>query len=79
MQIGMVGLGRMGANMARRMARKGVRVAAFDLSPIARSALEQEGGITPHAELISLVAALPAPRVVWVMLPAGFRRYQPRS
>ena len=71
MQIGMVGLGRMGANMARRMARKGVRVAAFDLSPIARSALEQEGGITPHAELISLVAALPAPRVVWVMLPAG--------
>jgi 6-phosphogluconate dehydrogenase len=71
MQIGMVGLGRMGANMARRMARKGVRVAAFDVSQKARSALEQEGGITPHAELTSLVAALPVPRVVWLMLPSG--------
>ena len=71
MQIGMVGLGRMGANMARRMARKSVHVAAYDLSPVARSALEQESGVTPHAELAALVAALPAPRVVWVMLPSG--------
>jgi len=71
MQIGMVGLGRMGANMARRMARKGVRVAAFDVSRKARSALEQESGITPHAELTSLAAALPVPRVVWLMLPSG--------
>ena len=71
MQIGMVGLGRMGANMARRMARKNVRVAAYDLSPVARSALEQESGVTPHAQLAALVAALPAPRVVWVMLPSG--------
>lgn len=71
MQIGMVGLGRMGANMARRLARKGVRVAAHDLSPVARSALEQESGVTPHAQLTALVAALPAPRVVWVMLPSG--------
>ena len=71
MQIGMVGLGRMGANMARRMARKGARVAAFDLSPTARGALEQERGVALHAELAALVAALPAPRVVWVMLPSG--------
>jgi 6-phosphogluconate dehydrogenase len=71
MQIGMVGLGRMGANMARRMARKGARVAAFDLSPEARGALGQEHGVTAHAELAALVAALPAPRVVWVMLPSG--------
>ena len=71
MQIGMVGLGRMGANMARRMARKGAQVAAFDLSPAARSALGQENGVTPHAQLAALVAALPAPRVVWVMLPSG--------
>ena len=71
MQIGMVGLGRMGANMARRMARKSVRVAAHDLSPVARSALAQESGVTPHAELTALVAALPTPRVVWVMLPSG--------
>jgi 6-phosphogluconate dehydrogenase len=71
MQIGMVGLGRMGANMARRMARKGAQVAAFDLSPVARGALGQENGVTPLAELAALVTALPAPRVVWVMLPSG--------
>jgi len=71
MQIGMVGLGRMGANMARRLARKGAQVAAFDLSPAARGALAEERGITPHAELAALVAALPMPRVVWVMLPSG--------
>lgn len=71
MQIGMVGLGRMGANMARRMARKGVQVAAFDSSPTARSAVEQESGVMPHADLAALVTALRAPRVVWVMLPSG--------
>jgi 6-phosphogluconate dehydrogenase len=71
MQIGMVGLGRMGANMVRRMARKGARVAAFDLSPAARDALAQEKNVTLHAELAALAAALRAPRVVWVMLPSG--------
>ena len=71
MKIGMVGLGRMGANMAQRMARNGVNVAAYDISPVARSAIGQDSGVTPHAELSALVAALPAPRVVWVMLPSG--------
>jgi 6-phosphogluconate dehydrogenase len=71
MQIGMVGLGRMGANMARRMARKGAQVAVFDLSPTARSGLAQESGIHPHADLNLLVAALKTPRVVWTMLPSG--------
>jgi len=71
MDIGIVGLGRMGANMARRLARKGVRVAAHDVSPVARSAVEHERGITAHPELKNVIAALPAPRVVWVMLPAG--------
>jgi len=71
MQIGMVGLGRMGANMARRMARNGAQVAAFDLSSAARGALAQEIRVTAYAELEALVAALPAPRVVWVMLPSG--------
>ena len=64
MKIGMVGLGRMGANMARRMA-------AFDLSPDARSALAKESGVTLYADLNAMVTALPAPRVVWVMLPSG--------
>jgi 6-phosphogluconate dehydrogenase len=71
MQIGMVGLGRMGANMARRMARKSVHVAAYDISPVARGALERELGVTAHADLSALVQALPVPRVVWVMLPSG--------
>ena len=71
MQIGMVGLGRMGANMARRLARKSVHVAAYDVSPVARGALERENGVAPYAELASLIAALPSPRVVWVMLPSG--------
>ncbi len=71
MRIGMVGLGRMGANMARRMARKDVQVAAFDLSPAARAAVARDEGIIAHEELAGLVAALPAPRVVWVMLPSG--------
>ena len=71
MQIGMLGLGRMGANMAKRLARAGVRVSAYDISPVARSALSHESGITPHAELAGLVTSLSAPRVVWVMLPSG--------
>jgi 6-phosphogluconate dehydrogenase len=71
MDIGIVGLGRMGANMARRLARRGVRVAAFDISPVARGALGQEPGITPCGDLRGVVSALPAPRVLWLMLPAG--------
>jgi 6-phosphogluconate dehydrogenase len=71
MEIGIVGLGRMGANMARRLARGGVQVKAFDVSPVARSTLQSEAGITPVADLAAMVAALGAPRVVWLMLPAG--------
>jgi 6-phosphogluconate dehydrogenase len=71
MQIGMVGLGRMGGNMARRLARGGVRVVAFDENADTCAALGAEGAITPAASLAALVAALPAPRVVWMMLPAG--------
>ncbi|HEX7812871.1 MAG TPA: decarboxylating 6-phosphogluconate dehydrogenase [Burkholderiales bacterium] len=71
MQIGIVGLGRMGANMARRLARKGARVAAFDVSAAARTAVANEKGIAACATLTELVASLPAPRVIWIMLPAG--------
>jgi 6-phosphogluconate dehydrogenase len=71
MEIGMVGLGRMGGNMVRRLARGGVRVNAFDVSEAARGALAGLAGVTPAASLPDLVAALPAPRVVWLMLPAG--------
>ncbi|MEX0960363.1 MAG: decarboxylating 6-phosphogluconate dehydrogenase [Burkholderiales bacterium] len=71
MQIGMIGLGRMGANMARRLARNGVQVSAQDVNPDARDALERETNVTVHAELEALIAQLPKPRVLWLMLPAG--------
>ncbi|HWA11755.1 MAG TPA: decarboxylating 6-phosphogluconate dehydrogenase [Burkholderiales bacterium] len=71
MEIGIVGLGRMGANMARRLARGGAKVAAYDVSADARAAIGKEGGIQPRASLEALVDGLAAPRVVWVMLPSG--------
>jgi 6-phosphogluconate dehydrogenase len=71
MQIGLIGLGRMGANMARRLVRGGAEVRAFDVSPVARAALEGEAGAALFDTLEGVVRALPAPRVVWLMLPAG--------
>ncbi len=71
MEIGIIGLGRMGANMARRLARGGVSVAAFDVSADARAAAADEKGIQAHGDLGSLVGALSTPRVMWVMLPSG--------
>ncbi len=70
-QIGLVGLGRMGANMTRRLAQGGARVHAFDVSPVARSALEGNPKIKLYADHASLLASLPRPRIVWLMLPAG--------
>jgi 6-phosphogluconate dehydrogenase len=67
----MVGLGRMGANMARRLARAGIEVVAFDASADARAGLADEARATTVASLDAVVAELPAPRVVWIMLPAG--------
>jgi 6-phosphogluconate dehydrogenase len=69
--LAMIGLGRMGANMARRLARGGARVHGFDAHAEARDALVGEPGVTLHASLADALAALPAPRVVWLMLPAG--------
>ncbi|HPV24851.1 MAG TPA: NAD(P)-binding domain-containing protein, partial [Casimicrobium sp.] len=67
MQISIIGLGRMGANMARRWARGGVNVVAFDQSPEARaSALE--ANISAVASLAEAVTAQASPRVVWLML-----------
>jgi 6-phosphogluconate dehydrogenase len=71
MDIGMVGLGRMGGNMVRRLARGGARVRAFDVSPMARAAMQEVAGATAVESLAELVQALPSPRVIWLMLPAG--------
>jgi 6-phosphogluconate dehydrogenase len=71
MKIGMIGLGRMGGNMARRLARGGVDVVAYNRSFDVTEALAKETGATAAVDLKQLVDALPAPRTVWVMLPAG--------
>ncbi len=70
MKIGMVGLGKMGANMTVRLLEKGHEVVAFDLSPEARDSVSQKGAV-PAASLDELVGHLDPPRVAWVMVPAG--------
>jgi len=71
MEIGVVGLGRMGANMARRMARGGAHVVAFDHDPAARKALEGEKNLNCVESLAALAALLGGERVLLTMLPAG--------
>jgi len=70
MQLGMIGLGRMGANLATRLVRAGHEVTGFDPQPDARQALAQGGGQAVDS-LEALVAALETPRAVWTMVPAG--------
>ncbi|HUF58428.1 MAG TPA: decarboxylating 6-phosphogluconate dehydrogenase [Actinomycetota bacterium] len=70
MELGVVGLGRMGANISRRLMRDGHRCVAFDLDPAAVERLTSEGAVGA-ASVEELVAALAPPRAVWVMVPAG--------
>ena len=70
MKIGFVGLGKMGANMTERLLGGGHEVTAYDLSEDARNAARGKGAKTAGS-LRALVKALPVPRVVWVMVPAG--------
>ena len=70
MELGMIGLGRMGANMAERLTKGGHRVAGFDPGVAAREAAATRG-IHPAASLAELIDTLPAPRVLWMMVPAG--------
>ncbi|MGJ4728279.1 phosphogluconate dehydrogenase (NAD(+)-dependent, decarboxylating) [Luteimonas sp. SDU101] len=70
MQLGMIGLGRMGANMARRLHRDGHEVAGFDPSPEARAALAADG-IATEDTAERLVERSGTPRALWMMVPAG--------
>jgi 6-phosphogluconate dehydrogenase len=70
MQLGMIGLGRMGANMARRVIRKGHECVVFDMSPKAIGELVKENAVGA-ASLRGLVAKLTPPRAVWLMVPAA--------
>ena len=70
MQLGMVGLGRMGANIVRRIMRDGHSAVVYDRDPAAVAALVAEGAIGADS-LADLVAKMAAPRHVWIMVPAG--------
>ena len=71
MQIGIIGLGRMGANMARRLARGGVRVIAYDRDAAARQSLKSEKNVDCVEGLAAIAAQLEGERVILTMLPAG--------
>src|SRR5437867_2688985 len=70
MELGMIGLGRMGANMTERLVKGGHRVVGFDPQPEARARVEDKGAESAGS-LDMLVASLKAPRTLWMMVPAG--------
>ncbi len=70
MQLGMIGLGRMGANLVRRLMRDGHHCVAYDVNPGAVKALEAEGAVGASS-LADFVSKLAAPRNIWIMVPAG--------
>ena len=70
MRIGMIGLGRMGANMTRRLLGGGHEVVALDRDPEAVKAVAAAGAL-PAQSLDDLVRQLPVPRAVWIMVPSG--------
>jgi 6-phosphogluconate dehydrogenase len=70
MQLGMIGLGRMGANMTTRLLRGGHQVAVYDRNPDAVKT-SAAGGAIGSTSLADLVAKLPAPTTVWIMVPSG--------
>jgi 6-phosphogluconate dehydrogenase len=69
--IGMVGLGRMGGNMSRRIARSGLGVVAWDRAAGARAGIANEPNVQVVETLEAMVGTLPQPRAIWLMLPAG--------
>jgi 6-phosphogluconate dehydrogenase len=71
MKLGLAGLGKMGGNMARRLRRGGIEVVGFNRGAEVTDGLASEVGVIAAYSLEQLVAALPQPRVLWLMLPAG--------
>jgi 6-phosphogluconate dehydrogenase len=71
MKLGMIGMGRMGANMARRLLRGGHTVVGYNRSPQIIQDLQKEAGLLPAFTLAELVSLLETPRIIWTMLPAG--------
>jgi len=71
MRIAMIGLGRMGANMTRRLCRAGIEVVGFNRSKDIISQLADEEGMLAASSIDDLISQLPTPKIVWLMLPAG--------
>jgi 6-phosphogluconate dehydrogenase len=72
MQLGMVGLGRMGANMVKRLVANGHECTVFDMSAKVVADLAKEKGVTGSASLEDFVGKLAKPRAIWLMIPAGY-------
>ena len=71
MQLGMVGLGRMGANMVRRLVAHGHECVVFDRSPKVVEDMAKEKSVTGSSTLADMVAKMAKPRAIWLMIPAG--------
>ena len=70
MQLGMIGLGRMGANMVRRLMKKGHECVVFDMQRSAVGALEKDGA-TGATSLADMASKMTRPRAIWLMVPAA--------
>ena len=71
MRLAMIGLGKMGGNMARRLRRGGIEVVGYDRAQDVVTKLAAEAGMIAAASVADAVAKLSTPRVVWLMLPSG--------